>query len=380
MRRVLCVVVVLAVAALAGATARGVAQAQAGTLRAGIGLADLTPPVGTPMFAYTAREAVVSGVAPFLDQETFDTNFFAKTFLATVGVHTRVRARAIVLEQGGTKVALVQVDLGGLPYELHQAVVQRIESTGIDRDHLLLSATHSHGSVGPIWPLTHSGYQILGGDLLDPRVFGLVADRIAAAVLDADATLAPARAAVVRRDVLDATRNRNLGPHLRNTDEAHGGRDDDLPHSIPAELTVLRVDRADGRPLGVWSAFGIHGTSFGADMLHFTGDNQAWSERLVEDGLRARAGLGPDDLVVHAQANGAEGDVSPRGASLRLGEMPGAAPPIGGDADLDLHHPGGAFSSAELAGTRVAGAVLAAWDDAGPLLRDDLALAARFAL
>src|SRR5436853_4834726 len=107
-------------------------------LRAGAAAADITPPVGTPMFAYTARSKLANpdhlAQAPELFADP-DPNLYAKSFVASRGIHTRVLARALVLQQGATKVALVQADLGGLPYALTQSVLDRIKPTGIDGDH-----------------------------------------------------------------------------------------------------------------------------------------------------------------------------------------------------------------------------------------------------
>src|SRR5947207_14633970 len=92
-------------------------------LRAGAAAVDITPPVGTPMFAYTARSKLANpehlATAPELFADP-DPNLYAKTFVASRGIHTRVLARALVLQQGDTKLALVQADLGGLPYALTQ--------------------------------------------------------------------------------------------------------------------------------------------------------------------------------------------------------------------------------------------------------------------
>ena len=142
--------------------------------------ADITPPVGTPMFAFTARSNVFG---PSLDRPMQiladpDTNLYAKTFEPSQGIHTRVRARAIVIESGGKKYALVQADLGGLPYALTQEVLKRVASTGITGDRLLLSATHTHSSSGAIWSVDNSGYAYVGGDAYDPRVFEQVASGI----------------------------------------------------------------------------------------------------------------------------------------------------------------------------------------------------------
>ena len=51
-------------------------------------------------------------------------------------------------------------------------------------------------------------------------------------------------------------------------------------------MTVIRVDETDGRPIGVWSNFAVHQTSFGDDNLLFSGDNASFTERIVEQKIR----------------------------------------------------------------------------------------------
>ena len=105
------------------------------------------------MFAYTARSGLANPPAESLQIiGDPDENLYAKSFVPSEGIHTRVRARAIVIEQRGRKFALVQADLGGLPFALTQEVLERVADTGITGDRLLLSATHTHSSTGPIWP------------------------------------------------------------------------------------------------------------------------------------------------------------------------------------------------------------------------------------
>src|SRR5688572_26440232 len=202
---------VLAAATASGAVLLSAPAGAAGELRAGTGVADLTPPVGTPMFAYTARSKIANpthlknALQVVADP---DTNLYAKSFVPSEGIHTRVRASAIVLERGGEKFALAQADLGGLPYALTQAVLDRIRSTGITGERLMLSATHTHASTGPIWPADNAGYALLGGDLFDPRIFAMTADGIAEAILEADGRLESARLGVGTAEVRDASRNR----------------------------------------------------------------------------------------------------------------------------------------------------------------------------
>src|SRR3954447_25046795 len=152
-----------ALASLAVVTQGGAAGAAPASPRGGAAPADITAPVGTPMFAYTARSGIAGGPDKALQiVGDPDPNLYAKTFVPSQGIHTRVFARAIVIEQAGKKYALVQADLGGLPYDLTQEVLKKIVDTGITGDRLLLTATHTHSSTGPIWPLDSNGYALLG--------------------------------------------------------------------------------------------------------------------------------------------------------------------------------------------------------------------------
>src|SRR4051812_30814409 len=276
-------------------------------LKAGAADADITAPVGTPMFAYTARSMLAN---PSHLPETAqlvadpDTNLYAKSFVPSKGIHTRVKARALVLQEGATKVALVQADLGGLPYALTQSVLQRITRTGIDGDHLLLSATHTHSSTGPIWPAGNAGYAGLGGAFFAPRIFQLTAQGIADALPRAGRQRAPARLGTATVQVTDASRNREAEMYARDPDRT--------PDTVNPDMTVLRVDGRDRKPIGLWSNFAIHGTSFGDGNLNFSGDNMAVTERLVQS---ATGG------AIDVWSNADESDTSPDGdPSTRNGE------------------------------------------------------------
>jgi neutral ceramidase len=349
----------IAVAALACAPALAPAQG----LRAGAARADITPPVGTPMFAYTARSAIAGGHVdrPMQIVADPDQHAYAKSFLPSTGVHTRLQARAIVLEQDGAKYALVQVDLGGIPYALAQEVEKRIAATGIPGERILISATHTHSATGPIWPADNGGYQALGGDFFDPRIFDLTARGIADAILAADGRLRDARVGVGATAVRDASRNRNFDPFRRNADVP---QDEAAARavSIDPTLTVLRVDDAAGRPMAVWSNFAVHETSFGDENLLFSGDNAAFTERIVEEEIQRTRG-GPHD-VVNVWTNGNEGDISPNGSPSK----------VGGE---DAEHVNSSFASAHLAGRRVAEGVLRAWRDAGTRMTANPELGAR---
>ena len=340
------------------------------SIRAGAANVDITPPVGTPMFAYTARSGIANPEnAPELALQVVadpDKNLYAKSFVASRGIHTRVRARAVVIETPRGKFALVQADLGGVPYALTQEVQRRIADTGIAADRLMLSATHTHSSAGPIWPNDSAGYALLGGDAFDPRTFEFMAAGISRSVLEADARLEPARVGVGSAEVDGASSNRGFDAFRRNAD-VPADEEAARAASVDRRMTVVRVDSAAGRPLAVWSNFAIHPTSFGDENLLFSGDNAGYAERIAERGIAAdarRRGLAPRRPPVNVWTNSSEGDVSPRGEPDK----------VDGEA---VQYAAGPFAEAHLPGARIGDGIVRAWRAAGDAMRGSVEIDAR---
>ena len=100
------------------------ARAEANSVRAGAAAVVITPALGTPMAGYYhARGAE--------------------------GVHDDLYARAIVIEAGGSKAALVALDLISTTRDLVEEARHEIEAaTGVPGDAVMISATHAH--TGPI--------------------------------------------------------------------------------------------------------------------------------------------------------------------------------------------------------------------------------------
>jgi neutral ceramidase len=341
-----------------------------GPIRAGAASADITPPIGTPMFAYTARSNLANpeGILQIIGDPNPDENLYAKTFVPSEGIHTRVRARALVIEQFGRKFALVQTDLGGLPYALTQEVLRRVADLGIERERLLLSATHTHSSTGPIWPADSAGYALLGGDAFEPRAFDLTADGIEESIRAADANLEPARLGTATAELRGASRNRAFDAFRRNPD-VPGDEAGARAVSIDPNLTVIRVDAAAGHPIAAWSNFAVHPTSFGDDNLLFSGDNVATAERVAERGIAASAAAQGNAAPaarppVNVWTNSSEGDISPDGGPDR-------------DGSEALQYVPNSFASANMAGNRVGFGTLRAWQEAGKAMKDEVALDAR---
>jgi neutral ceramidase len=374
------------------------------TFCAGAARGDITPPVTTPMWGYTARELgfhapkplgvagarlaagapadALSAIAtdPWVADKTGgDTEGYCKTFVCNQGIHTRLFANAFVLQdRTGTKLAVVETDLGGLPEEAHQAVADRIvKTTGIDAAHLLISATHTHQGPGGFFQ--YQGYALLGGDQFDPRVFAAVTGGIARAVEAADGSRAPARMAWGQA-AAPGNHNRRMEQYCLNP-EAHCGppgapRAPGAPNPANDTLTVIRLDTTRGEPIGMISNFANHGTIGGDDNLLFSGDNQAFAVRMVEAGMvRANAdrndsvGDGvvartrPRDWPIDALLNGAQGDQSPNGNA--------------GTAWQNIGGVNEGYASMEGAGRIQAPPALALWRSLEDRLSSDVTLDAR---
>lgn len=336
-------------------------------IRAGAAEADITAPVGTPMFAYTARSYIFSpdpGKTQERAQQLIadpDTGLYAKTFEPSNGIHTRLLARAIVLQRGGETFALAQAELGGLPYALVQEVASRIKSTGIAPDHILLSATHTHSSVGDIWPADNNGYAFVGGDAFDPRVFETTARGIATAILSADDRLAPARVGIGSAQAVRASRNRSFEAFQRDFEYRSADVNTQRANSTDPTVTVLRVDSPKGKPVALWSNFAVHPTSFGDGNLLFSGDNAGVAARLAEQQVEDETGA---KGVVDVWTNSAQGDISPDGDPLT----------VGGQA---LDYVNSQAAGADLAGARDADGIVRAWRDAGDHMSGNLEIGAR---
>jgi neutral ceramidase len=356
----------------------GVATASTPRLLAGAAAADITPPTASPMFAYTSRsmifgpsETVVTERAQQMVYDP-DTGLYAKTFRAGQGIHTRILTRALVLERDGRRYAMVQADLGGLPYALTQEVAARIAGTGITAERLLISATHTHSSTGAIWPADNAGYAFVGGDAFDPRIFDLTAEGIADAVREAVKRLEPARAGFAAVERRGASRNRAFDAFRLNKEVKDLPEPEQRLRSTDPTFTVLRVDAADGRPIAAWSNFAKHPTTLDDTVRLFSGDSAGaaarWAEQAMLADWRARGGDPQDGPApVNVWTNGAQGDISTDGDRSSI---------AGQDEQYVLSD----AAHADLGGRRDAAGIIEAWRIAGHRLTDALPIKARRSL
>jgi neutral ceramidase len=101
-------------------------SARADELKIGAAAVKITPPLGVPL------------AGQYFDR-------------GATAVHDDLYARAMVIEKGGVKVAIVSCDLVDIGTTLVPEVRRlAFSATGIPEDHIMVSATHSH--TGPVIP------------------------------------------------------------------------------------------------------------------------------------------------------------------------------------------------------------------------------------
>lgn len=142
---------------------------------------------------------------------------------AAQGVHDDIWARALVLDRGEVRIAVVAVDWVGLQHDQALVYRQAALQADPDLDHLVISCTHNH--EGPdtmgIWGgLIHPG--------VDPAYMQWAGARIQQAVTQATERLAPVRV------VAGVGRTEGL---------THDSR---LPEVKDEQVLALRFDRTDG--------------------------------------------------------------------------------------------------------------------------------------
>jgi hypothetical protein len=195
----------------------------------------------------------------------------------STGVHDDLHARALVLHDGETTLALVALDLMAYYNYDVQAVRQRVRAaTGRDDLHIMIAANHIHS--GP------DTYGVYGGVPQSYRDFTY--ERCARAVTQALANLRPARAGFA------ATELSGVGGNIRVPDD---------PTMIDPEVSVMHVVGTDGQAIATVSNFALHADYLFADNTLISADFAAFFYERLEEAVGG--------LAIYF--NGAQGDVYP---------------------------------------------------------------------
>ena len=209
-------------------------------LKAGAVTVDVTPPVGYAMWGYGARHDKPS-----------------------VGVLDPLHARALVIEMGGERIAIVALDLGPAPPRDSTAVIEKAVKAEAGVNHIFLVGSHTHH--GPVlevdtWPNPEHSYV----RELEKKLTGVI--------VEAARNLQPARLGIASKEV----------PYNRNR-HSKGPRP-----PVDREFLVLRVESLDGKPIAYAVNFAAHPTMYDAKMMKFSADYPGALSEFVQKQTGAR--------------------------------------------------------------------------------------------
>jgi neutral ceramidase len=221
-------------AALILAVATFSSSQAADVLKGGAAKTDITPPTGFAMWGYGARHDLPSD-----------------------GVLDPLYARALVLEVGKERIAIVSLDLGRAPTRQSMETIRAKVKKATDIDHLFLVASHTHH--GPVleldkWPSAQKPY------------VRELEQKLADVIAEAAKAVRPARLGIASKDV----------PFTRNR---HSKRDD---KPVDKELLVSRVEDLEGKPIAHAVNFAAHPTMQEGKVLRFSADYPGAMAAVVE--------------------------------------------------------------------------------------------------
>jgi len=232
---------------------------------AGVARVEVTPPVGSPMGGYSAREG------------------------PSTGVHDPLYATVLVLKSAGVTVAIISCDLRSFPSE-------RIVTLARERklaDHILIAVTHNHS--GPLtwedksWPRPERSW------------FADTEAKILQALAAATKQMFPARIAAGFGEIY-------LG-HNRRQVSADGKvtmlwRNAEKKPTAPLDPTVgvIRVDDATGKPRAIIVNYACHSVVLGPDNRLISADYPGYLARRIEREL---------DGALCLFTQGGAGDINP---------------------------------------------------------------------
>lgn len=214
-----------------------------------------------------------------------------------MAVHDRLYAKALVLDDGVTRLAILSLDavaIGGI-CDIKDDFVPKLrarlqQELGILPHHTLIHATHTHPPF-------------------EPRLCeeGPLLERTLEAVRRAAASLTPVRIGVGAGHEASIALNRNIrmkdGKHwtIRHTNPCPP--DEQMDHLGPFDpaIGILRIDRADGTPLAVLYNYACH-PLVGVPGQKITANYPGFASQTIEQTL------GHDCMALFLQ--GAAGDVT----------------------------------------------------------------------
>ena len=200
------------------------------------------------------------------------------------GIHDDIWTKALVLDDGQKKFAIVTLDILGLPPNVKPRVIEILNDNTWTEENILFLPSHAHTSLEMFSLNDKNIFNMAPIGIFQPKLLEFVVNTLADVIREADYDLEPVKVGTADIQLQDLNRNRRGSPFVDKT------------------LTVTRIDQMDDQPLTVLVNWTAHPTIMDEnDMLVSAG----WPGYLQRE-LEGLIGKG----IVAMYYNGAEGDQS----------------------------------------------------------------------
>jgi len=238
-------------------------HAEAG-LKVGVGVSDITPPVGTPSAGYEMRYG----------QEM-------------KGVHDPLLATAIFIDNEERQIAICSVDHLGFDYEMVQQIKEKIcHVDGLSHCTVYVSSSHTHSGGGAFMDIPLLGEMLAGK--FDPHIRQFYIDGTVQAIISAKNNITPAKIGFGNGNLKGMTYYRGSWPQGVNP---------------PNNLNVIKITSLDDQPISVLFNFALHPTTLGKGNFLFSADFVGVARTALKKSL--------EENVVPIFINGAQAELIP---------------------------------------------------------------------
>ena len=234
-------------------------------LMVGVGKVDITPPVGTPSAGYMERKG--EGME---------------------GVHDPLLAIALYIDNGEKKIALCSVDNLGFDYEMVQTLARYVHaSEGLENCEVYVGSSHTHSGGGSYLNIPVIGPALAG--TYNSRLVGFYLEKSAEAIIQASQQAIEGKIGIGYGFAGNLSKFRSTWP------------EDGAPL---ADVAVVKVERADGKPYAVLFNYAMHPTVLRSQNRLFTADFIGYAR----DHIQTLLGKDVQPILF----KGEQGDITPQ--------------------------------------------------------------------
>ena len=160
-------------------------------------------------------------------------------------IHDRIWAKALVLKKGDKKYAIVTLDILGLPPNVKPQLIKVLSADGWNKENIMLLPSHSHTSLDMTALNDKNNLNSPQIGIFQPELLEHVIISLAKVIREADKNYKAVSIGTNKITVEGMNRNRRGDP------------------DVDKNLTVTRIDYANGKPMAVLVNWTAHPTFMG---------------------------------------------------------------------------------------------------------------------